>query len=198
MPARAWCATRGERRFAASQLLKKAHRRLFDVLLNEKQDWNVSNCPICQGSSQAAKGRRRAAIIEVRDAAKAARGLACPWRNGCADRHSPRRDRGPGPESRSGQIGDAVVCGQLRDVPSQPARPCQGPLAFHVVRVPERTLLDQFGYGGGARYLSGVGRHATKQPIARCRRKTVASQKTPAPGPSACLIHAIELRRAGN
>src|SRR5882757_8113235 len=93
---------------------------------------------------------------------------ACPCRDGRAD-HLSRRRTG----SRSGQTGPKTVCRQLRDLPSQRARPRKRPLQPLALSVPATALREQFRLGLGAHLLSGVRRQCEGWTIAR-RRKAVA------------------------
>ena len=136
--------------------------------------WERQQPSDSSGRLSSGEGRQRAALIEIHLAATAAARLARPWRHGCADRPSPRRDRSPGPKSRPGQNGAAVVCGYVLGVPSQPTRPRPRPVPSHADDVPEGALLDQFKHRLGTRGLSGLGRCATRRPAANRRQKTVA------------------------
>ena len=117
--------------------------------------------------------RLRAAITKIHVAAKTATPSARSRRGLCAGRFGRSC-----PESRSGQIGDAVVCGQLRDVSSQRARSRQGTLACRAIPVPAAALRDQFEHRRGARFLSGRRRHQAKRPITDKRRKATTSAQT--------------------
>lgn len=89
-------------------------------------------------------------------------------RSACFCRHClPDRLSGRSPESRSGQTGAKAVFGELRVLPSQPARPRQGPLQAHALSVPAKTLRQRFQFGLGARVLSGIRREREARPIAR-------------------------------
>ena len=70
-------------------------------------------------------------------------------------------------KSRSGQTGAKAVFGELRVLPSQSARPRQGPLQAHALSVPAKTLRQRFQFGLGARVLSGIRREREARPIAR-------------------------------
>ena len=136
-----------------------------------------------RGDSKAAKGGLRAAITKTHVAAKAAVLFARPRRRRCAGWFGGRRA-----ESRSGQIRDTVVRGQLRGVSSQRAWSRQGSLPCPAIPVPAGALRDQFEHGRGACFLSRLGRHQTKQPT--------ASHDIPAAQTGA--IRVIELRSSGN
>jgi len=127
--------------------------------------------------------RLRAAITKIHVAAKTATPSARSRRGLCAGRFGRSC-----PESRSGQIGVAAVCGQLRDVSSQRARSRQRALPCPAIPVPAGALRDQFEHGRGTGFLSGRGRHPTKRPIAGDGDKAAASAQT----------GAIELRLSRN
>jgi hypothetical protein len=137
------------------------------------------------------EGRLRAAITKIHVAAKTATPSARSRRGLCAGRFGRSC-----PESRSGQIGDAVVCGQLRDLSSQRARSRQRALPYSAIPVPAGALRDQFEHGRGTGFLSGLGRRPTKRPIAGDRDKAAAFRGTPTAQTGAVLV--IVLRSSRN
>src|SRR5581483_10256696 len=72
---------------------------------------------------------------------------------------------------RRGQIGAAAVCGYLCELPSQPERPCQGPLSTDPVHVPAGPLHVEFSHSLGAFLLSGFARYTARK--ANQRRKAL-------------------------
>jgi hypothetical protein len=61
-------------------------------------------------------------------------------------------------------------------MPSQPARPGQGPLPSLALPVPATALRHQFQLGLGARLLSGVGGWCTGRPIASRRGEAISAR----------------------
>src|SRR5262245_8402240 len=83
--------------------------------------------------------------------------------------HRGRADgcRGPRAKPRPGQAARKAVCGQLRELPPQPAWPRQGPLQLDALLVPERPLHEQFRFRAGTGLVSGIGRQPLGQRVAR-------------------------------
>jgi len=135
-----------------------------------------------KGFSLGGGGRRRHAIhIEGRVAAKTAVRSIRPQRHLRAHRRFGARS-----ESRSRQIGHAVVCRHLRDMPPKPAWSGQGPFPCHALHVLAGPLLNQCRHGLGADFLSRVPRHSAK-PGAGNRGEIVAALLCASAG----IVHAI-------
>ena len=83
---------------------------------------------------------------------------------------------GAGAGSRPGQVRRAAVRGQLRGLPSQPARPRQGQVQLDAVVLPAAALHEQRRLGAGAHRLSAVGRCPSRQ-AAACRPQVAAAQR---------------------
>src|SRR3984885_3389579 len=100
------------------------------------------------------------------------------------------RPCGTGPEHRRRQIGAAVVCGYLRELPSQRNWTGQGPLQTHSFPVPAGSLHGKQEGGLGALVVSGGDGYAPGHPV----EKDQADQKQQTP---AGAVSSIELRFHG-
>ncbi len=100
------------------------------------------------------------------------RDLITPLVDSCSRGH-PDDDIFRRAKSRCRQVATKAFRRWLRDLPSQPPRPCQGALQPDAVLVPEGPLRNQFGHSQGACRLSGIRRYGVPASCGQAWHKAI-------------------------